>query len=239
MTSPVRIPADVDMADRVLGPLTARQLTVLGANALVGYLIFDATRAFVALPVFLVVAVPVGVVVAVLVLGRRDGVSLDRMLLAAIRQRSTPRHRVAAPEGVFPAPEWLTAQATSPGDGGADVGSGGEGRDPRNRHQVLAPSPLRLPAASVRNTGTAVGIVDLGVDGLAVVAVASTLNFALRTPPEQESLVAGFGHYLHSLTAPVQVLIRADRTASRQNATSPSRLAAQWASNLRTQLAGG
>jgi len=39
----------------------------------------------------------------------------------------------------------------------------------------------------------------------------STVNFALRTPAEQEGLVAGFGRYLHSLTAPVQILIRAQR----------------------------
>jgi hypothetical protein len=33
----------------------------------------------------------------------------------------------------------------------------------------------------------------------------------LRTPGEQEALVASFGRYLHSLTAPVQILIRAQR----------------------------
>jgi hypothetical protein len=44
-----------------------------------------------------------------------------------------------------------------------------------------------------------------------MVAVASTVNFALRTPGEQESLVASFGQYLHSISAPVQVLIRAER----------------------------
>ena len=54
-------------------------------------------------------------------------------------------------------------------------------------------------------------MIDLGGDGVAVVAVCSTVNFALRTPAEQESLVAAFGRYLHSLTAPVQILIRAER----------------------------
>ena len=32
MTSPVRIPADVDMADKVIGPLTARQLAILAVT---------------------------------------------------------------------------------------------------------------------------------------------------------------------------------------------------------------
>lgn len=54
-------------------------------------------------------------------------------------------------------------------------------------------------------------MVDLGREGLAVVAVCSTVNFALRTPGEQEALVAGFGRYLHSLNAPVQVLVRTER----------------------------
>jgi hypothetical protein len=49
--------------------------------------------------------------------------------------------------------------------------------------------------------------IQVGKDGVAVVAVCSTINFGLRTPAEQESLVASFGRYLHSLTAPVQVLI--------------------------------
>jgi hypothetical protein len=37
------------------------------------------------------------------------------------------------------------------------------------------------------------------------------VNFALRTPNEQEALVASFGRFLHSLTAPVQVLVRTER----------------------------
>jgi hypothetical protein len=53
-------------------------------------------------------------------------------------------------------------------------------------------------------------VIDLGVDGLAVVAVASTVNFALRTPGEQELLAACFGRYLHSLATPVQILVRAE-----------------------------
>jgi hypothetical protein len=68
-------------------------------------------------------------------------------------------------------------------------------------------APVELPAIGVSEAG----VVDLGADGLAMVAVASTVNFALRTPIEQQSLVASFGRYLHSLTAPIQVLVRAHR----------------------------
>ncbi|WP_372452216.1 PrgI family protein [Saccharothrix obliqua] len=186
------------MHDRVLGPLTARQLAILAATGAVLYLIWAATRAVVPIPVFLAFAVPVGAAAAMLALGRRDGVPLDMLFVAAIRQRISPRHRVAAPEGVRPAPAWLT-----PGTDRAGNRRNGRVGQP----EQVSPAALRLPAEAVTETG----VVDLGADGLAVVAVASTVNFALRTPNEQEALVAGFGRYLHSLTAPVQVLVRTER----------------------------
>ena len=119
----------------------------------------------------------------------------DRLVLAALRQRLQPRRRVAAPEGVQPAPDWLTSSITATDATGA-VGT-----------SEVSPAALRLPAEGV----TEAGVVDLGPDGVAMVAVASTVNFALRTPGEQEALVASFGRYLHSISAPVQVLIRAER----------------------------
>jgi PrgI family protein len=208
MTSPVRIPADVDMHDRVLGPLTARQLGILAVTGLVLYAAWAATRTVVPIPVFFALAIPVGAAAAILALGQRDGLSLDRLLVAAIRQRMGPRHRVAAPEGVRPAPDWLTAQTTTTTRGRA-MPTGKitltKGKVPVR--EQISPSALRLPAEAITDTG----VVDLGADGLAVVAVASTVNFALRTPAEQESLVASFGRYLHSLTAPVQVLVRTER----------------------------
>ena len=210
MTSPVRIPADVDMADKVIGPLAARQLAILAVTGLVLYAGWTTTRAVVPLPVFLALAIPVGVSAAVIALGQRDGISMDRLLVAAIRQRMGPRHRVAAPEGVRPAPEWLTSQTaatTASRTAGTGRGKSAKAKSKTPVPEQISPSALRLPAEAVTDTG----VVDLGTDGLAVVAVASTVNFALRTPSEQESLVASFGRYLHSLTAPVQVLVRTER----------------------------
>ncbi|WP_436494269.1 PrgI family protein [Actinokineospora sp. HUAS TT18] len=208
MTSPVRIPADVDIADKVIGPLTARQLAILAVTGLVLYAGWTTTRAVVPLPVFLALAIPVGVSAAVIALGQRDGISMDRLLVAAIRQRMGPRHRVAAPEGVRPAPEWLTSQtAATSASRTAGKGKSAKAKSKAAVPEQISPSALRLPAEAVTDTG----VVDLGTDGLAVVAVASTVNFALRTPSEQESLVASFGRYLHSLTAPVQVLVRTER----------------------------
>ncbi|MFD2415352.1 PrgI family protein [Amycolatopsis pigmentata] len=195
--STVRIPSDVDIQDRVLGPLTARQLAILAVTGLLLYTFWTVTRSVIPFPVFLVLALPVASTAAILALGQLDGLSLDRLLLAAIRQRLSPRHRVAAPEGIQPIPDWLAPHALT-----IDAKDGARsGREP------MSPAVLRLPAEAVTDTG----VVDLGREGLAVVAVCSTVNFALRTPGEQDALVAGFRRYLHSLTAPVQVLVRTER----------------------------
>ncbi|MDT0264122.1 PrgI family protein [Jatrophihabitans lederbergiae] len=192
----VRIPADVERQDRVLANLTARQLAILTAAGLLLYAAYAATRPVLPPVVFAAIAVPVALAAAILALGSRDGLSLDRLLAAAVRQRLTPRVQIAAPGGIIPAPAWVTAHATS---------------DPTSTGRVT-PSALDLPARSVTDSAAgSAGVIDLGADGLAAVCVCSTLNFALRTPAEQEGLVASFGRYLHSLTAPVQILIRAQR----------------------------
>jgi hypothetical protein len=194
MSTPVRIPADVEREDTVLAGLTARQLLLLSGAGVVLYALYTATRAVVPLAVFVIAAVPLAGIAALLALGRRDGLPLDRLVLAALRQRLAPRNRIAAPEGLQPAPAWLAARARPAEEPGQPTGR-------------ISPAPLRLPAESVTETG----VIDLGRDGMAVVAVCSTVNFALRTPTEQESLTSAFGRYLHSLTAPVQILIRAER----------------------------
>ena len=183
----VHIPADIDRPDRVLAGLTARQLTLLAATGAVLYLAWTLTQGFLPWQVFLVFAVPIGVLAVVLAFGCRDGLPLDVVLLAGIRHALTPRHRVAAAEAGQAVPPWLSARATDT--------------------PVERIAPLQLPAEEV----DAAGVVDLGADGLAVIASCSTINFALRTPAEQEALVAGFARYLHSLTAPVQVLVRTER----------------------------
>jgi hypothetical protein len=202
--TPVRIPADVEREDRVLANLTARQLAILTATGLLLYAAFAATRTVLPLVVFVVLAVPVAVAAAVVGLGTRDGLSLDRLLVAAMRLRLTPRVQVAAPGGITAAPAWITAHATAAPDWAA-------GQASRRAAGPIAPSVLHLPAEEVSETATGVGVIDLGPDGVAAVCVCSTVNFALRTPGEQEALVAAFGRYLHSLTAPVQIMIRAQR----------------------------
>lgn len=196
MTEPVRIPADVDRPDRLLGNLTARQLLILAGAGAASYLVWAAVRTLVPPLVFLAAAAPVLAATAALALGSRDGISLDRLAVAAIRHRLAPARQVPASEGIRPAPGWLAATATGPGPG-------------------RPPAPLELPARAVAESDSGTGaralsVVDLGGDGMALLAVCSTVNFALRTPTEQQSLVGVFGRWLHSLTGPAQILIRAE-----------------------------
>src|SRR5690625_1594299 len=92
----VRIPADVDREDRILAGFTARQVAVMAVTGLVLYGGWQVTRVVIPVIVYVVVAVPIAVAVSALVVIRRDGVTLDRLLLAAVRQRLQPRRRVAA-----------------------------------------------------------------------------------------------------------------------------------------------
>src|SRR6266516_1788692 len=64
-------------------------------------------------------------------------------------------------------------------------------------------------------------------DDTTALVAASTVAFGLRTPGEQNGLVAGFGRWLNSLDAPVQIVVRAERVdltavADRIHAQAPS-----------------
>jgi len=176
----VRIPADVDRPDTLLAGLTARQLAVLAAAAVVLWAGYVATRAVLPLPVFAGIGAPLAGAAVAVALGRRDGLGADRLLAAALRQARRPRRMVLAPDGVGPAPVW--------------AGQVSE-----------LPAPLVLPLAGIGPDG----VIDLGGDGAALICRASAVTFALRTPAEQRGLVAGFGRWLNSLEAPVQILVRA------------------------------
>lgn len=184
---PVRIPADVDKEDRIVADLTARQVAILAGAGTVLWAVFMATRHLVAPAVFAGAAAPFALAAVVVALGRRDGLSLDRLLAAALRQARSPRRLITAAEGVSPPPSW------------ADPAAAAQARP--------LPAPLRLPATGISPRGA----IDLGGDGAAAIAATSTVNFALRTPAEQQALVSAFGRWLNSLQSSTQILIRAHR----------------------------
>jgi len=178
-TSRVRIPADVDRPDPLVFGLSARPLAILSATALVLYLAFSATRHVVPLPVVAGFAAPVAVVAVTLAVGRRAGVSADRLALAGLRWRTSTRRLVPTDAPIRPAPGW--AGPSSP-----------------------LPAPLRLPASAIDDAG----VIDLGRDGAALVCRASSLTFSLRTADEQHALVGAFARWLNALTEPVQIVVR-------------------------------
>jgi hypothetical protein len=180
---PVPIPADIDRPDKILAGLTARQVAIAATAAVIVWAVFGATRHVLPLPAFAVLATPVGLAATALVIGERDGLSLDRLLAAAWRQARSPRRLVTAPEGIPAPPAW----AAPPGP------------------------PPPAPLAPLWRHIAGDGVIGLGSGGAAAVAAVSTVNFALRSPAEQDALTAAYGRWLNSLTGPVQVVIRARR----------------------------
>lgn len=176
-----RIPADVDREDRVLANLTARQVAILAGTAAVLWAVFMTTRHLIPVPVFIACSTPIAAVAVAFALVRRDGLSLDRLALAAIKQHLTPRQYV--PGDVPPTPGYLTPLATH------------------------SPAPLPLPVTGIRTDG----LIELGPHGCAAMVACGTVSFALATFGEQEAMVAGFARCLHGLSSPVQILVRAER----------------------------
>jgi PrgI family protein len=197
MTSPVQIPADVDREDRLLGELTARQLIILTATGLVVYLVWTVTGPT-ALIVFAISATPLVLAGLVLAFGRRDGVSADRLLWAALTQRrQTPR-----------APRPLLSRAAAAAETDprrAAVARRGRRSRARGAGRAVA---ARVPARRVLAAGADLGVLDLGRDGWAVVSTVTAVNFTLRSGPERDALLVGFARWLHSLAYPVQILTR-------------------------------
>ncbi|MFE3205582.1 PrgI family mobile element protein [Embleya sp. NPDC059237] len=188
----VRIPADIEKEDRLLGPLTGRQLTIFAVTALAVWGGHLATRAWMALPVYAALVTPTAVLLVAVVMGRRDGVSLEAWLRSGLRYLRGPKRLAPPPDpdtgrdDVLPDwlnPEWDLHRAAPP------------------------PAPLSTPMREVTDGG----VVDLGADGHASLAACSTVNLALRTPAEQQALLGAFGRFLNQLTGPTQIVVRAER----------------------------
>ncbi|MER6145413.1 PrgI family protein [Streptomyces sparsogenes] len=183
-----RIPADIARPDRILGPLTARQAAILAAAALVLYGGYWIVRPVMAPLAYVVMTVPVAGVVIAIALGSREGISLDRFLLAACTHARTPKRQVHAPEGLPALPDIVNSRLT--------------------RAAGPTPAAVQMPYQEVSPTG----VLGLRGSGQAALATCSTVNFDLRSGAEQQGLVAGFARWLNSLTGPTQVLVRCHRT---------------------------
>ena len=103
----VRVPADVDMADRIFAGLTPRQLAILGAHGLVLLALYAVAGERLPLPVLGVVAVPVGLVGLVWATTSPEGTTWERIAVGALRHVTKPRRRVLAPEAIPEPPAWI------------------------------------------------------------------------------------------------------------------------------------
>lgn len=182
-TSGFRVPADVEREDKILAGLTVRQCALLAALAAILWIAYNITKPFLPFWVFAGLAVPITAAGGLVAVGRRDGISLDRYLLAALGFARSP-HRLVPTGGqaIAPAPAWVAAT----GD-------------------LALPAPLCLPATGVN----ADGVIDLGPDGTAAIIECATVNLALSAPAEQQAHIAAFARVLHALTTPIQILVRA------------------------------
>lgn len=176
-----RMPADVDAPDKVLYGLTFRQLAVLAVAAVVVYGAWRVLAGLVPVPVLVAGSVVAGGLAFGLAVGRRDGLPLDRWLLAAIRHARSPR-ALSTIDTTAALPDWVA--------GSVD--------------RVPLPAPLTLPADAIGEHGE----ISLG-DGTAAMVAASSVNLALRTADEQAALVEAFGRWLNSLATPTQIVVSA------------------------------
>ncbi|MEJ3745514.1 PrgI family protein [Actinomycetes bacterium KLBMP 9797] len=173
------VPADIDQPDRILFGLTVRQVAILAAAGAVLWVGYQALTPLVSPLLVAAGMLPVAAVVATVVLGRRDGVFLDRWLLAWLRTARSPRRLVPAAGGGRAAP-WWAPEAPVP---------------------VVA--PLRLAATAVDEDG----VVDLRDGGRVALTAVSTLTFGMRSPADQAALLGGYASWLHGLIGPVQIVV--------------------------------
>jgi hypothetical protein len=178
----VRIPTDLDRPDRILLGLSARQLSILATGGLAAWVLEELLEPLVGLPAAVTVAAPLALAGIALALGWRNGLPLDRLAVAGLGWWRQPKRLVVASDGIPPAPAWA---------------------GPRGPRVAPLDGPIHGLDAS--------GVIDLGAQGWALVCQATPVDLSLRTPAEQQTLLASFARLLHALTGPLQVLVRSDR----------------------------
>jgi PrgI family protein len=133
--------ADIDAPDRVLYGLTVRQVAILAATAALLWVAYRLLTPLVGPAAVGIAAVPIATVAAGLALGRRDGISMDRWVAAAVATARAPRLLVAAAQPVPPVPAWAPELRQS------DVTDAGAAGSTRTRHHGHR-CPCRAPVNS-------------------------------------------------------------------------------------------
>jgi hypothetical protein len=176
------MPADVDAPDKVLYGLTFRQIAILAVAAVIFYAAWRTLHRLLPVPVLLGAGIVLGALAFGLVVGRRDGLSLDRWLWHAVVHSRAPK-ALSTVDTTVRVPEWVA---------------------PQPRQRVALPAPLRLPATAIDDSGQ----ITLG-QGRAAMVAATTVNLGLRTGEEQAALIDTYGRWLNSLSSPTQIVVSA------------------------------
>jgi hypothetical protein len=192
----IRVPADVELEDRLAFGLTARQLVILAATALIAYGVLDAAGSVLPMAVAAVLAAPFAFTGVALALGRLDGLSGDRLALAAARHLAQPQRRVAAPQGL---PARLPGGPAPP-----------------------SVSPLAVPVTAILRSG----VVELADGSFCVLLSATGTSWALRSEEEQQALVEAFGKWLNSLSEPAAITVRSEPVDISERASQIERASA-------------
>lgn len=101
------------MPDRILAGLTLRQLVIISADALVLWGIYVLVGSYVSPVIFGAIALPLAAAGIAIATATPHGVTIDRLIVAALRYLHSPRRRVLAPQGVPQAPSWAPKNSLS------------------------------------------------------------------------------------------------------------------------------
>jgi hypothetical protein len=195
----VRLPADVELEDKLAFGLTARQLLLLGGAAVLTYGLYTAASSALPLPVAAALCAPLAIAGTVLALGRRDGLPADRLARLAVRYLVAPRRRLLAPEGI-PAP--------LPGS-------------PKRTQAAAFDLPVRMVLRS--------GLVELADGSFCVLLRAAAGSFGLKSEEEQAALVEAFGRFLNGVTDPMAIYVRSEPVDLDERAAALDQRAAAFA----------
>lgn len=243
----VAMPADVDQPDRIVAGLTTRQASIVAVAAAVLWGLRSVAGDSIPLPVFAGVALVVMAAAVTVALGRRDGMSLDRWLLAAARHAAAPRRHVgavataAAAGAGRGAPVSLASPVAAVDDDGV-IDLGGDGqvvllvcepvnfslRSPSEQAALVAALARWLHAAS-----TPVQILVRCAPADLSGVVEQLLSAAPGLPhPALEAAAAGHAEFLQELAADREVLHRDVLVVVRDTNGQVTRRAAEAASTL-------
>jgi hypothetical protein len=195
--APIKLPADVELEDRLAFGFTGKQLALLAATAISAYGAFLLLAPLLPTPLAAAASLLVAVGGVFLALVRHDGLSGDQLALALARFALTPKRQVLAPDGLpSPLP--------------------GSPRQPR-----LA--PLDIPIRRV----LANGLVELASGGYCRLLNAQGASFELRSADEQAAFVSVFARFLNALADAVQINIQSEQASLRPHADQIANTAAE------------